>query len=151
MDVLSASSSDNKIAWYANDGSGNFGTQQVITTAALNVKGIYATDLDGDGDMDVLSASNLDDKIAWYPNDGTGNFGSQLVITTAADGAYDVYATDLDGDGDMDVLSASFSDDKIAWYENQLATPVTSTATQFGTGCGTVSYTHLTLPTICSV
>src|SRR5690606_4680577 len=32
MDVVSASSNDHKIAWYENDGLGNFGPQQVITT-----------------------------------------------------------------------------------------------------------------------
>jgi len=35
QDVLSASSLDDKIAWYANDGTGQFGPQQVITTAAV--------------------------------------------------------------------------------------------------------------------
>jgi hypothetical protein len=114
-----------------------YGPQQVITTAADVAYSVYATDLDGDGDMDVLSASISDDKIAWYANDGSGNFGTQQVITTAADGAYSVYATDLDGDGDMDVLSASSSDDKIAWYEDIYTPPVTSTATPFGSGCGT--------------
>jgi hypothetical protein len=34
MDVLSSSFSDNKIAWYENDGTGNFGSQIVISTAA---------------------------------------------------------------------------------------------------------------------
>ncbi|WP_044223940.1 FG-GAP repeat domain-containing protein, partial [Phaeodactylibacter xiamenensis] len=33
-DVLSTSLDDDKIAWYENDGSGNFGAQQVITTSA---------------------------------------------------------------------------------------------------------------------
>ncbi|KGE86811.1 FG-GAP-like repeat-containing protein, partial [Phaeodactylibacter xiamenensis] len=115
-DVLSASLNDDKIAWYENDGSGNFGAQQVITTSADGAGSVYAMDLDGDGDADVLSASSLDDKIAWYENDGSGNFGAQQVITTSADGASSVYAMDLDGDGDVDVLSAS--DNKIAWYEN---------------------------------
>jgi hypothetical protein len=118
MDILSASVSDNKIAWYENDGSGNFGAQQIITTDAASASSAYASDLDGDGDMDVLSASEGDNKIAWYENDGMGNFGAQQIITTAANGAYSVYASDLDGDGDMDVLSASVLDDKIAWYEN---------------------------------
>jgi len=69
MDVLSASARDDKIAWYENtDGLGNFGAQQIITTNALYAFSVYATDLDGDGDMDVLSASWLDDKIAWYEN-----------------------------------------------------------------------------------
>ncbi|KGE86773.1 FG-GAP repeat domain-containing protein, partial [Phaeodactylibacter xiamenensis] len=78
---------DDKIAWYENDGSGNFGAQQVITTSANGARSVYAMDLDGDGDADVLSASSNDDKIAWYENDGSGNFGAQQVITTSANGA----------------------------------------------------------------
>ncbi len=103
---------------YENDGAGNFGEQQIITTNADGANSVYAADLDGDGDLDVLSASGFDDKIAWYENDGTGNFGTQQIITTNADAAQVVYAADLDGDGDLDVLSASVGDDKIAWYEN---------------------------------
>ena len=120
MDVLSASYLDNKIAWYENlDGSGNFSAQQIISTDAEQAVNVYASDLDGDGDMDVLSASYLDSKIAWYENtDGQGTFGLQQIITTDAMGAQSVMTNDLDGDGDMDVLSASSDDDKIAWYEN---------------------------------
>ena len=69
LDVLSASSGDDKIAWYANDGTGQFGPQQVITTVADGARCVYAADLDGDGDLDVLSASYNDDKIAWYENE----------------------------------------------------------------------------------
>ena len=95
-----------------------FGAQQVITNSANQAQGVYATDLDGDGDADVLSASFHDDKIAWYENTGGGTFGPQQVITTNTVSATSVYATDIDGDGDPDVLSASQNDDKIAWYEN---------------------------------
>ncbi|MCH7700178.1 MAG: VCBS repeat-containing protein [Planctomycetes bacterium] len=120
IDVLSASDGDDKIAWYANtNGLGNFGAQQVITTAASGAQSVFAADLDGDGDIDVLSASVSDDKIAWYENtDGLGSFGPQQIITTQANYARSVFAADLDGDGDIDVLSASGNDDKIAWYEN---------------------------------
>ena len=39
VDVLSASVFDSKIAWYENtDGKGNFGPQQVITTAARDAQ-----------------------------------------------------------------------------------------------------------------
>ncbi|MCH7703107.1 MAG: VCBS repeat-containing protein [Planctomycetes bacterium] len=119
-DVLSASFIDDKIAWYENtDGLGNFGPEQIVTTAADNARSVFAADLDGDGDADVLSASIDDDKIAWYENtDSLGNFGPQRVITTGANGARSVVAADLDGDGDADVLSASFDSDEIAWYEN---------------------------------
>ncbi|MCK4639315.1 MAG: VCBS repeat-containing protein, partial [Bacteroidales bacterium] len=44
-DILSASSADNKIAWYENDGDGNFGDQQVITTNANCAFSVYAIDL----------------------------------------------------------------------------------------------------------
>lgn len=119
-DVLSASSVDDKIAWYENtDGLGTFGPQQVITTAANRAITVFTADLDGDGDTDVLSASGGDDKIAWYENtDGLGTFGPQQVIDSAAFRASSIFAADLDGDGDIDVLSASRDDDKIAWYEN---------------------------------
>ena len=119
LDVLSASSDDDKIAWYQNiDGNGTFGAEQIITTFADYARSVYACDIDGDGDQDVLSASNDDDKIAWYENiDGSGTFGEQQVITTSADNAK-VYACDIDGDGDQDVFSASWADNKIAWYEN---------------------------------
>ncbi len=116
MDVLSASSFDDKIAWYENDGSGNFSIQQVITNSADRAQSVYAADLDGDGDQDVLSASWDDYKIAWYENNGLGGFGPQQVITISADEAEFVYAADLDGDGDMDVLSNSGG--MIVWYEN---------------------------------
>ena len=34
QDILSASEADDKIAWYANDGAGGFGPQQIISTLA---------------------------------------------------------------------------------------------------------------------
>ncbi|MFC1501985.1 T9SS type A sorting domain-containing protein [bacterium] len=120
LDVLSASSDDDKIAWYENsDGIGTFGVQQVLTDSADSACSVYASDLDGDGDMDVLSASKLDAKIAWYENtDGQGTFGVQKIITSSENGARCVYAADLDNDGDMDVLSASFFRNTIDWFEN---------------------------------
>ncbi len=120
LDVLSASLSDDKIAWYENtDGAGTFGAQQVISTAGNGAKSVFAADIDGDGDMDVLAASEYDDKIAWYPNTGGGTFASpEQVISTDADEANTVFAAYIDGDGDMHVLSESVRADRSAWYEN---------------------------------
>jgi hypothetical protein len=120
MDALSAGHSDGTVAWYANtDGAGTFGGQQLITTLATGAESVFATDLDGDGDIDVLSASMSGDTIAWYENtDGAGTFGARQVISTSATNARTVYAADLDGDGDMDVLAAAGFNDKIVWYEN---------------------------------
>jgi hypothetical protein len=121
IDALSASRFDDTIAWYENtDGAGAFGPQQVISSLADSPYAVFAADVDGDGDIDALSASANDDKIAWYENmDGLGSFAPQQVISTLADFAVSVFATDVDGDGDLDVLSASAGDDKIAWYEQR--------------------------------
>ena len=113
MDVLSASYSDNKIAWYENDGNGNFGSSHVITVSANGASCVYASDIDSDGDMDVLSASSADNKIAWYENNGTGNFTYYEIAPPDVYGVGSVFAADLDNDGDMDIMS-----DKIGWYRN---------------------------------
>src|SRR6185295_6457914 len=66
MDALSASQNGDRIDWYENDGASPPGfTAHVITTTADGAQSVFATDVDGDGDMDALSASFGDDKIAW--------------------------------------------------------------------------------------
>lgn len=120
MDVVSANSFDDEITWYENiDGLGTFSYKKVITNNAVNANSVYASDIDGDGDMDVLSTSLDDDKVAWYKNiDGAGTFGLQQIITTDVDGPVYVYSEDMDSDGDMDVLAAIAYENKIIWFEN---------------------------------
>ena len=93
LDVLSASDSDHKIAWYENDGgSPPAFTSHVITTAANGAMSVTAADVDGDGDTDVLSASRLDNKIAWYENDGCSPPAfTPHIVTTAVDSATSVH------------------------------------------------------------
>ena len=50
MDILSASSGDDKIAWYANEGRGHFGAQQVVSATTERASDVQSVDLDGDGD-----------------------------------------------------------------------------------------------------
>jgi len=119
VDVLSASSFDNTIAWYENtDGLGTFGPRQTIENQASEARAVIAADLDGDSDMDVLSASLADDTIAWYENtDGMGTFGPQRPISTVVEAAISVFAADMDLDGDFDVISGSLGDE-IFWHPN---------------------------------
>ena len=119
LDVLSASSNDNEIAWYENtDGLGTFGPQQIIFAGALGAWSVFAADVDGDGDVDVLSASFFDDTVAWYENtDGTGTFGPRLLISTAVPLAIAVFAADMDVDGDFDVITGSLGD-RTSWHTN---------------------------------
>jgi hypothetical protein len=116
IDVLSASSGNDKIRWYENDGNQNF-TPHDIATDADFAYSVYAADINGDGHLDVLSASRDDNKIAWYENDGNENFTTHIISTDAVK-AISVFAGDVDGDGDIDVISASALDAEINWYEN---------------------------------
>jgi hypothetical protein len=116
-DVLSASLFDDKIAWYENtDGSGTFGTQQIITTNTDGARSVFSCDIDGDSHNDVLAAFPNANKMIWYQNtDGQGNFEIQQEITIPF--VWDIYSCDIDNDSDKDILSASI-DDKISWFEN---------------------------------
>lgn len=120
IDVVSASSFDDKVAWYRNvDGMGTFDEQIIISEDVDLATSVHAADVDLDGDMDILSASGGDDKISWHENlDGMGTFGQGKIVTLEADRAFSVYAADLDGDNDPDAISASRDDNRIAWYEN---------------------------------
>ena len=94
-----------------------FGLQQAITYDANNVPGMYAADLDGDGDIEALSASQLDGKVAWYANTGAGVFGPQQIISSNGHAPVHIHAADLDGDGDLDVICALRDADRVAWYQ----------------------------------
>ncbi|MBK9515076.1 MAG: VCBS repeat-containing protein, partial [Flavobacteriales bacterium] len=64
-DLLSASVNDDKLAWYANDGSGNFGAQQVISATADHISHVTTADLDGDGDQDIIMVSRTPPPYSW--------------------------------------------------------------------------------------
>lgn len=118
IDLLSASSWNNEIAWYEND-NGTFGNAQSITTLVFGETSIAAKDIDGDGDIDVISTSFVDGKVAWYENiDGLGNFGVQQIIIEA-DGAIDIEVVDIDGDSDLDIIYAAKNLNQIGWNENK--------------------------------
>jgi hypothetical protein len=121
MDVITANYVENRIAWFENDGTPASGTwtRRNVSTAANGASGVFAADVDSDGDIDVLSASVLDDKIALYKNNGNGIVFESVTISTAANGATSVVAADLNNDGDLDVISGSRLDNKVAWYSNQ--------------------------------
>ncbi|KAH8060650.1 glutathione transferase [Aureococcus anophagefferens] len=116
VDVLSASRSDDTVAWYENDGSESFAKRDV-TAAADDAVCVFAIDIDGDGDVDVLSASRSDDTVAWHENDGSESF-TERVVTAAQDGPWVAHVVDVDGDGAVDVLAASDGDDTVAWHQN---------------------------------
>jgi FG-GAP-like repeat/Secretion system C-terminal sorting domain len=121
MDVLGAASIDDDITWWENlDGSGLNWSEHTVDGDFDDAFSVYATDVDGDGDMDVLGAAFSADDITWWENleDGIGLLWSEHTVDGEFDGAECVYAEDIDGDGDMDVLGAAYDADEITWWEN---------------------------------
>ncbi len=118
-DLVSASSGDNKIAWYRNLGNGAFESQSIISNSINGANFVYSVDIDGDNDMDVIATSKNDNKVVWFENtDGLGGFGSENIVEV---GFYmpqpkSVKSFDIDGDGDLDIVTNSNA--AIKWFEN---------------------------------
>lgn len=131
IDLVSASESNDTIAWYENDGVSNPSfIPRIIGIRADRPRKVVAADMDGDGDLDVVASSINDDKIAWHENGGgSPPVWTEHVIVEDPDGPSGplngfvdqprgIVAEDLDRDGDMDLVSSSSGDSRIAWYEN---------------------------------
>lgn len=87
-------------------------------SVALDPWGVFAADVDRDGDLDVLTASVGDDRLVWQENDGARPPAwTPHPFPTTTNGPVSVTAADLDADGDVDVVCGS-DDTTMAWYEN---------------------------------
>jgi hypothetical protein len=91
-----------------------------INSDMAGVRGLFAADFDGDGDVDVAGGATAE--IAWWENDGAGGGwterdpGGIYHLTNV----YDVDGADFDHDGDMDIVAISHGDGDgtLRWYEN---------------------------------
>eukprot|EP00929_Paragymnodinium_shiwhaense_P036221 TRINITY_DN19440_c0_g1_i5.p1 TRINITY_DN19440_c0_g1~~TRINITY_DN19440_c0_g1_i5.p1 ORF type:complete len:1252 (+),score=132.38 TRINITY_DN19440_c0_g1_i5:104-3859(+) len=107
LDVLSASSGDDTVAWYENLGGGRFcEVKSVVDTNSKGVRTVIAADLDEDGHLDLAVASKNDGSITWYKNNGKQRF-QKIVIDSTAKGAYSLVAEDVDKDGHLDLVTAA--------------------------------------------
>ncbi len=118
LDLTNTSISEQKIAWYKNDGKNTFGHQRLISTTTDSAVAISSADFDNDGDMDIVAACASDNSILLYKQQGNANFGTPITISSNTIDPTAVFAADLSGDGNADILSASYEDQKIAWYKN---------------------------------
>lgn len=123
LDVVSASEDDDRILWYANDGSGGFSPFTVRAGQPEPTmdfaKSVFLADLDGDGDLDIAYASENRNEVGWYRNNGGAPpQWEQRVVAQNRNHVKIVWAADLDNDGDLDLLSASSEDSTYAWYRN---------------------------------
>ncbi|MDE0662004.1 MAG: FG-GAP-like repeat-containing protein [Gammaproteobacteria bacterium] len=119
LDVVYSSNVGTKVAWFENEGGGEFSSRRRAIESGLgDSRHAFVADLDGDRDQDVLLATLNDDTVGWYENLGGGEFSARHAVASDLGGAFGVHAGDLDGDGDLDVVSAAAHDDTLAWHEN---------------------------------
>jgi hypothetical protein len=68
LDILSNSYEANgKIAWYENIGNNENFTEHIVATGANNIKRVFASDIDNDGNIDIISGDSSGN-IVFYKN-----------------------------------------------------------------------------------
>jgi hypothetical protein len=102
-------------------------TEHSIDSSFNGACGVFAIDLDDDGDVDVLGAGWDANDVSWWENNGSQSFTKHQINGTGFSGPSAVYALDLDTDGDKDVLASGWVTDDITWWENNGSESFTET------------------------
>ncbi|MFL2983818.1 MAG: beta strand repeat-containing protein [Candidatus Neomarinimicrobiota bacterium] len=116
-DIIVAELDAGEVAYLSNNGSESF---TKTTIASVNrVRAVFATDVDGDGDIDLLATgdNSSGNEVIWYSNDGSENFTANA-IESSIGSANHLQVVDIDGDNDKDVIVTSWRDDDVLWYQN---------------------------------
>ncbi|MGM0626124.1 MAG: FG-GAP-like repeat-containing protein, partial [Bacteroidota bacterium] len=103
IDIAGICRYSNRVFWLENNGSEHF-TYHLITDTVLDLRHMYAGDMDNDGNTDFL-ISRYDggyQEIHLLNNTGTGYTTEQV---DRVDFGSDIYAFDYENDGDIDFLS----------------------------------------------
>ncbi len=118
LDIVCALGDADRIAWYENDGTGDFAAGIYLTNFFSRPSSVDLADTDNDGDLDVIAAARDEKRVIEIKNNGNGNFGSEMTLTDDFnEDSYKVVASnDIDGDGFKDVVISG--DGKTAWLQN---------------------------------
>lgn len=116
LDIISASSGDNKLAWYEKISNDRY-IVRIIDDKLLGTQSFDVGDCDHDGDLDIVASAYGDGLINWYENDGKGNFTKHLLISAYGKPRF-VCVADVDSDGDLDIVTTSSILKTIDWFDN---------------------------------
>ena len=120
IDVLGSAGTGDEFAWWENDGTdtGENSADSFTKHSIASVDGaygVYALDIDGDGDIDVSGGDSNQHRVLWWENDGNESFIQHTIANLHT--ASSTYGIDMDGDGDIDI-GCSTLDWYIGWCEN---------------------------------
>lgn len=128
IDVIAASSDDNRIIFCENDGNPHhdYWTIWNIASDAEYSEAVFAADIDNDIDHTIDVVASSYDKLAWYKNDGSPqqhDWEENIISNHPDDIVSSVYAADIDDDNDVDVVGCYWWGDRVSWYENKGGNP----------------------------
>ncbi len=113
VDIVIPSNSRARVAWWENDGTGQFTENEI--TSIFGVRDIAVADIDADGDQDLIVGTSS--RFSWYENIG-GQFTERLIDANSL--SLDLSEPlDFDRDGDIDILAHSENDDTLHLFVNQ--------------------------------
>ncbi|WP_417881627.1 FG-GAP-like repeat-containing protein [Xanthomarina gelatinilytica] len=122
MDIVKVDLSGHEIAYYQNDGAGNFTEVPVSSHQYPSIA--FVTDLNNDGYNDIVAADGLNqnDDMFWFESDAFGGLGAETIITnnTLHNQVYNFTINDFDNDGDIDFATLGYQDGTLKWIENNL-------------------------------
>lgn len=118
IDFMTSCESNGEIAWYENDGDGNFSNKNLIGNSEQVLRA-YPIDFDGDSLIDIVTCSIAEDDIFWFKQDSVGYFSDKKYIYKTTVSYYNPYLAipyDTDNDSDYDIVC--FRGNKIDLHEN---------------------------------
>jgi hypothetical protein len=140
-DLVSITSITNRVAWHRNDGTpftGSWGSGTTIFDGPNGItprgSGVFAGDIDSDGETDVVATSFGEDRVDWYRNSNQGGSWAEIPVAETINGANPPFVADIDGDGDFDVLTPAFDGDTVFFHRNASGDFVLGDSLSFATG-----------------
>ncbi len=111
-----------KLVWFAGDGLGGFGPEQLISSAYKGLSGLFVGSIDVGTTPDIAVTSYVDNQVVWFSNDGSGSFTLAGTIDNTLSSPGVVNMKDIDSDGDLDALVATaiYGGDVIEIFRNDL-------------------------------